>query len=96
MPSVPDLPTISELGVAGFESSTDLAVFTPAGTSKPILQRIHSALVAAIKSADVSAVLHKEGAIIVAGAPDDFPAYFAKENAKWRDIILSRGIKEQQ
>ena len=96
MPSVPDLPTISELGVAGFESSTDLAVFTPAGTPKPILQRIHSALVAAIKSADVSAVLHKEGAIIVAGAPEDFPAYFAKENAKWRDIILSRGIKEQQ
>ena len=96
MPSVPDLPTISELGVAGFESSTDLAVFIPAGTPKPILQRIHSALVAAIKSADVSAVLRKEGAISVAGAPEDFPAYFAKENAKWRDIILSHGIKEQQ
>ncbi len=96
MPSVPDLPTISELGVAGFKSSTDLAVFMPAGTPKPILQRIHSTLVAAIKSADVNTVLRKEGAIIVTGAPEDFPAYFAKENAKWRDIILSRGIKEQQ
>ena len=96
MPTVPDLPTISELGVTGLESSTDLAIFVPAGTPEPVIQRLHSALVAAIESADVSAALRKEGAIIVAGAPRDFPAYFAKETSKWRDIILSRGIKEQQ
>jgi tripartite-type tricarboxylate transporter receptor subunit TctC len=96
MPTVPDLPTISELGVAGFETSTDLAVFLPAGTPKTIIQRIHTGLVTAIKSKEVTEALRKEGAIIVAGSPEDFPVYFAKENAKWRDIIVSRGIKEQQ
>jgi tripartite-type tricarboxylate transporter receptor subunit TctC len=96
VPAMPDLPSISELGVTGFESSTDIAFFTPARTPEPIIQRLNSALVAAVKSSEVSSALHKEGAIIVAGSPQEFPAYFVKETSKWRDIIVSRGIKEQQ
>jgi tripartite-type tricarboxylate transporter receptor subunit TctC len=95
VPTVPDLPAISELGVTGFESSTDIAFFAPAGTPEPIIQRLHAALVAVVRSPEVSAVLRKEGAIIVAGSPREFPAYFAKENKKWRDIIVSRDIKEK-
>jgi tripartite-type tricarboxylate transporter receptor subunit TctC len=96
VPTVADLPTISELGVSGFQSSTDIALFVPAGTPEPIIQRLNGALLAALKAREISETMRREGALIVGSSPREFPAYFAKETSKWRDIIVSRGIKEQQ
>jgi len=88
----PDLPTIAEAGVPGFQSSTDVSMLVPAGTPPAIIGRVSAALIAALKSPEAREPLAKQGVIIVAGLPDQFPAYYASESAKWGEIIRSRGI----
>jgi tripartite-type tricarboxylate transporter receptor subunit TctC len=92
LPLVPDVPTIAEAGVPGFQSSTDVALLAPAATPPAIIGRISAVLLAALKSPEVRDPLLKQGAIIVGGTPDEFPAYYAKESGKWGEIIRSRGI----
>jgi tripartite-type tricarboxylate transporter receptor subunit TctC len=88
----PDVPTIAESGVTGFQSSTDVSMLAPAGTPPAIIQRVSTVLRAALQASEVREPLLKQGALIVAGTPDQFPAYYAQESAKWGDIIRSRGI----
>lgn len=95
VPVLPNVPTISEIGVPGYQSSTDVALFAPAGTPSEIVQRVSTALIASLKTPEVSSVLLKQGAIIIGGSPQDFAAYFKKESEKWRNVINSRGIKLQ-
>ena len=95
VPVLPNVPTISEMGVPGYQSSTDVALFAPAGTPDEIVKRVSTALIASLKAPEVSSVLLKQGAIIIGGSPEEFPAYFKKESEKWRNVIESRGIKLQ-
>lgn len=88
----PNLPTIAEAGVPGFQSSTDVALFTPTGTDPAIIKTLSKALFAAMKSPEAQEPLLKQGVIVSIGTPEEFPAYYAKESAKWGDIIKSRGI----
>src|SRR5262249_56516218 len=90
--SAPELPTIAASGVAGFQSSTDVALFAPAGTPAPIIRRLHEALVAALKSPEVRGPMLAQGAIIVGSSPEEFGAYLAQESRKWGEVIRSRGI----
>jgi tripartite-type tricarboxylate transporter receptor subunit TctC len=92
LPLAPDVPTIAEAGVPGFQSSTDVALLAPAATPPAIIERISAVLLAALKSPEVRDPLLKQGALIVGGTPDQFPAYYAKESGKWGEIIRSRGI----
>jgi tripartite-type tricarboxylate transporter receptor subunit TctC len=92
LPLAPDVPTIAEAGVPGFQSSTDVALLAPAATPPAIVARISSVLLAALKSPEVRDPLLKQGAIIVGGTPDQFPDYYTKESGKWGEIIRSRGI----
>jgi tripartite-type tricarboxylate transporter receptor subunit TctC len=94
--AAPELPTIADAGVAGFQSSTDVSLFAPAGTPAPIIRRLHEALVAALKSPEVRGPMLAQGAIIVGGSPEEFGAYLAQESRKWGEVIRSRGIKVQQ
>ena len=88
----PDLPTIAESGVPGFQSSTDVSLFAPAGTPPDIVQKVSAALLAALKMPEVRDPLSKQGVIVVGGRPEQFPAYYAQETAKWSEIIRTRGI----
>jgi tripartite-type tricarboxylate transporter receptor subunit TctC len=90
--AAPDLPTIAEAGVPGFQSSTDVALLVPAATPPAIIKALSTALIAALKSPEAREPLSKQGVIVAAGTPEDFPAYYAKESAKWGEIIKSRGI----
>ena len=63
-----------------------------AATPPAIIKTLSSALIAALKSPEARDPLSKQGVIIAAGTPEDFPAYYAKESAKWGEIIKSRGI----
>ena len=91
---LPELPTIAESGVKGFQSSTDLSMFAPAGTPPDLIERINKALLVALKSPEIRKPLEGQGATIIGGSPKDFPAYFVAENKKWGDVIRSRGIKK--
>ena len=80
----------------GFQSSTDVSLFAPAGTPDAIVRALHAALVGALKSPEVREPMLKQGSTIVGGTPEEFTTYIAQELAKWRDVIRSRGIKVQQ
>jgi tripartite-type tricarboxylate transporter receptor subunit TctC len=90
--AAPDLSTIAEAGVPGFQSSTDVAMLAPAGTPAEIIRKVSGALLGALKSPEAREPLLKQGVIVAVGLPEQFPSYYAQESAKWGDIIKSRGI----
>ena len=94
-PLAPEVPTIAESGLQGFQSSTDVALLAPAGTPGPIIERLNRAMVDALRVPQVREPLLAQGAILLGGSPGEFPDYLARESAKWRDVIRARAIKLQ-
>jgi tripartite-type tricarboxylate transporter receptor subunit TctC len=90
----PNLPAIAET-VPGFQSTTDVAIFVPAGTPAPIIRRLNTAMKDAFELPQVKKPLLEAGLILVAGSPDEFPEYFAEEYGKWRKLIKTQNIKLQ-
>jgi tripartite-type tricarboxylate transporter receptor subunit TctC len=88
----PNVPTIAET-VPGFQSTTDVALFVPAGTPEPIIHRLNTAMKNAFKIPQVTKPLLEAGLILVAGSPEEFPQYFAEECGKWRKLIETQNIK---
>jgi len=89
-----DIPTIAET-VPGFQSTTDVAMFVPAGTPAPIVARLNTAMKTAMKLPEVIKPLLQAGLILVAGSPEEFPKYFADERRKWHTLIETQTIKLQ-
>src|SRR5262249_10218594 len=81
----PNVSTTAE-PVPGSPSATDVAMSVRAGTPEPIIRRLHTALVAALKSPQVAEPLLKTGVTIVGGSPEEFSTYFAEESGKWRNL----------
>jgi tripartite-type tricarboxylate transporter receptor subunit TctC len=94
-PLAPEVPTIAESGLAGFQSSTDVALLAPAATPAAIVERLHRAMVNALRTPQVREPLLAQGAILVGASPGEFASYLAAESAKWRDVIRARGIRLQ-
>jgi tripartite-type tricarboxylate transporter receptor subunit TctC len=90
---MPELPTIAESGLAGFESSTSFAMFAPAGTSKQIVARVNRELAKALGTGDVKEKLRAQGIDPVGSTPDELVAHQKKEVAKWGKVIREQGIK---
>ena len=90
---MPELPTISESGLKGFESSTTFAAFAPAGTPREVIAKLNKELTRALNSADVKEKLFNQGIETVGGMPEEFVAYNKAESAKWGKVIREQGIK---
>ena len=90
---MPELPTISESGLPGFESITSFAVFAPAGTSKEIIGRVHRELVKALATADVKDKLRAQGIDPVGSSPGELVSHQKQETTKWGKVIREQGIK---
>lgn len=90
---MPELPTINESGLKGFESSTSFAAFLPAGAPRDIVTKLNRELVRALAAADVKEKLFNQGIETVGGTPDEFVAYNKIESAKWGKVIREQGIK---
>jgi tripartite-type tricarboxylate transporter receptor subunit TctC len=90
---MPDLPTISEAGLTGFESSTTFAAFAPAGTPRDVVNKLNKELVRALAAADVKEKLFNQGIETVGSSPEEFVAYNRVETAKWGKVIREQGIK---
>jgi tripartite-type tricarboxylate transporter receptor subunit TctC len=93
--SAPDLPTIAEAGVPGYESLQWYGLLAPAATPKEILARLHKESVAALRSPDVAARLASDGAEVVAGTPEEFGAFLRAETQKWARVVKAAGIKPE-
>jgi len=92
-PALPDLPTISESGLKGYENSSWSAVATTAGTPKPIIDRLHRELVEILKSPDIQQKHADVGAEVIASTPEQFHAYLKAEVAKFEKLVKAAGIK---
>jgi tripartite-type tricarboxylate transporter receptor subunit TctC len=90
---MPEVPTVAESGLPGFESSTDFSMFAPAGTPEDIIRRLHAANVAALRAPEVKERLDSLAIEAVGGTPGEFAAYQRREMEKWGRIIRERNIK---
>ena len=90
---LPDVPTLNESGFPGFESSTYYGLLAPAGTPRPIINKLHGELVKIIQSPESVARLAAVGAFPVANTPEQFAEANRKDVAKWGKIIRENGIK---
>lgn len=92
-PAVPNLPTMAEAGVAGYESSTWHAWFAPAGTPQPIVERLSVELAKAAQAPDVIARLAPDGAQSVGSTPEELHRFVVADIARWRKVVKQAGIK---
>jgi tripartite-type tricarboxylate transporter receptor subunit TctC len=89
----PELPTIAESGLPGFDISTWFGIFAPGGTPQPVVQRLHDAFVAALQAPDVQATMKKMGAEPVGNTPGEFAAFIRSEAEKYAKVIRASGAK---
>jgi tripartite-type tricarboxylate transporter receptor subunit TctC len=90
---LPDVPTLNQSGFPGFTSSTYYGLLAPAGTPRPIINKLHRELQKIIQSPDSVARLAAVGAIPIANTPEQFADEIRKDVAKWGPIIRENGIK---
>ena len=89
----PDLPTVADAGLPGYEAVLHYGIVAPAGTPRPMVERLNAALNAALADGEVQKRLAVEGAEPLPASPDAYAADIAKEEAKWSDIIRKAGVK---
>ena len=89
----PDLTTVAEAGLPGYEAVLHYGIVAPAGTPRPVVEKLNAALNAALASDEVKRRLAIEGAEALPLSPDAHAADIAKEEAKWSEIIRKSGMK---
>jgi tripartite-type tricarboxylate transporter receptor subunit TctC len=94
-PTLPDVPTVVEAGVPGYEASNWIGIVATGGTPEPIVQRLHKEISEIMASPEVQKLFAAEGADIVPMSPAQFSAYSADEIVKWGRVVKQAGIKAQ-
>lgn len=89
---VPDLPTVSEAGLKGFEANNWYGVLVPAGTPRPIIDRLNKEITAVLNMADIKEFLFKQGLDVAPSTPEAFGAYIRSEKAQWEKVIKAAGL----
>jgi tripartite-type tricarboxylate transporter receptor subunit TctC len=94
--SLPDVPTLDSLGLKGFELTQWQAIAAPAGTPKPVVDRLHREIVEALKKPDVMERLAKQGGSeLVGNAPEEFAQVIKSDLAKYAKLVKAAGIQPQ-
>lgn len=91
----PELPTIAEAGVPGYELINWYGVMAPAGTPQPIIAKINSEFAAVVKSPDASERMASQSTEPNTSTPEEFRAYLKSETTKWAGLIKSADLKAQ-
>lgn len=91
--SMPDVPTVAEMGYKDFETSQWYGLIAPAGTPAAIIKRLQEEVVIAMKSSSVTERFATDSAVGGGSTPADFAAFIAKEQAIWKDIVKRADIK---
>jgi tripartite-type tricarboxylate transporter receptor subunit TctC len=95
LPSLPDIPTLNESGLTGFEANGWYGIVAPAGTPPAIVRLLNSEVRRAMGSSELRARLDAEGAIPAGGMPDEFGAFIASEILRWGAVLKKAGIEPQ-
>jgi tripartite-type tricarboxylate transporter receptor subunit TctC len=94
-PALPDLPTIAESGVPGYEYTTWYGVFGPRGLQKAVVSQLNSGVAKALASPDVSQRFLSQGAEPSPSSPEELTQYMREESARWAKVIKAAGIKAE-
>jgi tripartite-type tricarboxylate transporter receptor subunit TctC len=92
-PIVPDVPTVAESGLPGFEALQWFGIFAPAGTPGEIVARLNGDIVKALRLPDVRERMTALGAEIVGNSPEQFAAFQKADTAKWAKVVKTSGAK---
>jgi tripartite-type tricarboxylate transporter receptor subunit TctC len=92
-PALPDLPTVAESGLPGFDVSSWAGVVVPAGTPKPIIAELHRQIVGVLKEPGLNARLSAEGAPPVGNSPEEFGKFMREELVKWASAVKQSGAR---
>ena len=95
LPSLPNIPTLDEAGVKGFEANGWYGIVAPAGTSREIVARLNAEIRRDMETPELRARLDAEGAIPAADSPEAFAAFIASEIARWGSVLKRAGIEPQ-
>jgi tripartite-type tricarboxylate transporter receptor subunit TctC len=93
--ALPDVPTIAEAGVPGYEANNWWGILAPAGTPGPILNRLHNEITAILDSPETRKRFELEGAEVMRMSPAEFANFVAQETAKWTRVVKDAGIKPE-
>ncbi len=91
--AAPDIPTIAESGLPGYEAAISYGIFLPAGASPSLVERLHAAVDATIRSPEITRKFIELGADPQFGKPAEFAAYVADDYAKWARLAKEAGLK---
>jgi tripartite-type tricarboxylate transporter receptor subunit TctC len=92
---VPELPTVAEAGLKGFEANNWYGVVVPAKTPRPIIDRLNREFTAVLKMPEIQEILFKQGLDAAPSTPEAFGAYIKAETAKWAKVIKASGAKPE-
>jgi tripartite-type tricarboxylate transporter receptor subunit TctC len=84
---VPNVPTLSELGYKGFETSQWYGIIVPAGTPQPIIDRLQKEIAKALQSKEESKRMLDDGAVLIGDTPAQFSAFIKTEQNRWAKVI---------
>ena len=93
---MPELPTIAEAALPGYDASVWFGVFAPAGTPRPVIDRLHGEILKALQTQDLKSRMVAMGTDVSGIGPDDFSAYVRKEIPKWANLVKAAGVKVSQ
>jgi tripartite-type tricarboxylate transporter receptor subunit TctC len=91
--SLPDLPTVAEAGVPGYEAGQWYGLFAPAKTPKEIVTKLHGAMKGTLQSPAIKEKLATDGAEPVGNTPDEFARFLRTETEKWGKVVRAAGIQ---
>ena len=93
--AAPEIPTVSESGLKGFEYASWIGLLAPAGTPRPIITKLATEAVKAVQSPEIREILAAEGSEPVGSTPQQFAATIAAEVTRWMKVVHTAGIKSQ-
>jgi tripartite-type tricarboxylate transporter receptor subunit TctC len=93
-PAIPDIPTVAEAGVPGYETGSWYGIVAPAKTPRPVIERLSREIAAATRSAEISGRLVDEAVIPIGSTAEEFDAHIRRELARWAKVIAKARISE--
>lgn len=91
--ALPELPTIAESGLPGYDVTAWFGVFGPAGLPRPVVDRLNAEIARALAAPDLQRRLVSQGADTLTGSPDEFAAYLKSETVKWAKVVRDAGVR---
>lgn len=92
-PAMPDLPSIAETGVAGYEVTNWYGVLAPAALPKPLVERLNRGIGDALRGSELQERFRRDAVEVIASSPIEFQRHIADEVGKWERVVTASGIR---